>query len=441
MSCFNFRRNYSGGAADLLAPSQGLSEHHASSTAPTVLPSHPSLSNTSSYYDGYPVVSTMTKPAFIPSRGQMGVPDDFIMSPHPSLHMEHAQSTEFPFPQMAPPQPPVPAPVHMPAVGRPKPCPVQVGEKGQSSSRYPPGLNLRTPSFFKRSSYKSIATPPLTPSTPSPPHSDDLFLPEPEDDAPISHEDQHAPVADDMKCDEPTEQQDVAEDEEVTTSSRMLRNHELHPVFAESYVILAELGTGGFGFVVKGVRVSDGVPVAIKFIIKDNMPEHARVTSPLWNNGRTMLPSEAAMLMRINHPGIVGFVDLFEDKNFFYLVRLPFLGSLFLHADTTAFHQVMEHHGSAWSGVDIDPGKQNQAVVSNKSASKSGKPVRPPLCFRRSSCDLFECIEQKKLSEDEARLIFAQMVSVIHYLDANSISHMDIKDENVVIDQNLKVRG
>lgn len=103
--------------------------------------------------------------------------------------------------------------------------------------------------------------------------------------------------------------------------------------------------------------------------------------------------------------------------------------------------QVMEHHGSAWSGVDIDPTKQNQPVFANMRESKSGKPVRPPLCFRRSSCDLFECIEQKKLSEDEARLIFAQMVCIIHYLDVNSISHMDIKDENVVIDRTLKVRA
>jgi serine/threonine protein kinase len=61
---------------------------------------------------------------------------------------------------------------------------------------------------------------------------------------------------------------------------------------------------------------------------------------------------------------------------------------------------------------------------------------------RRVSHDLFECIEQsehKKLSEVQARYVFSQVVDAVHYLDCQGIAHGDIKDENLVIDKNLKV--
>ena len=70
-------------------------------------------------------------------------------------------------------------------------------------------------------------------------------------------------------------------------------------------------------------------------------------------------------------------------------------------------------------------------------------PSAPPKFTRRPSHDLFECIEQskhKRLSEDEARYIFAQVVEAVHYLDSQGITHCDIKDENLVIDADLRVR-
>jgi len=43
------------------------------------------------------------------------------------------------------------------------------------------------------------------------------------------------------------------------------------------------------------------------------------------------------------------------------------------------------------------------------------------------------------LSEDQARYVFAQIVDAVHYLDEQGVSHRDIKDENIVIDKDLKV--
>jgi serine/threonine protein kinase len=66
---------------------------------------------------------------------------------------------------------------------------------------------------------------------------------------------------------------------------------------------------------------------------------------------------------------------------------------------------------------------------------------QPPL--RRPSHDLFECIEQskdKRLSESQARFVFAQIVEAVHYLNSQGVTHCDIKDENILVDSYLNVR-
>lgn len=65
-----------------------------------------------------------------------------------------------------------------------------------------------------------------------------------------------------------------------------------------------------------------------------------------------------------------------------------------------------------------------------------------PDISRRASHDLFECIEQsedKRLPEAQARYVFTQIVDVVHYLNELGVAHRDIKDENIVIDESLKV--
>ena len=85
------------------------------------------------------------------------------------------------------------------------------------------------------------------------------------------------------------------------------------------------------------------------------------------------------------------------------------------------------------SEAEIPKLSYTQLPISQNSRSDIG---------RRASHDLFECIEQsenKRLTDLQARYVFAQVVNVVDYLDKQGITHRDIKDENLVIDKNLKV--
>jgi serine/threonine protein kinase len=129
----------------------------------------------------------------------------------------------------------------------------------------------------------------------------------------------------------------------------------------------------------------------------------------------------------------------------------------------------MEHHGSPWAAPEkrkknpsknsspyslpalaaaakeTGPKYADQLCVEPAEISPSSSPssslVAPPPMVRRLSCDLFECIEQhSRLPEDKARHVLGQVANIIHALDRQGICHRDIKDENIVVDQDFNVR-
>ncbi|KIJ18871.1 hypothetical protein PAXINDRAFT_26938, partial [Paxillus involutus ATCC 200175] len=165
--------------------------------------------------------------------------------------------------------------------------------------------------------------------------------------------------------------------------------HYLNPAFAQLYLVGDELGSGGYGFVMTALHRRLNSEVAVKFVIKEKVPEQAWINHDTW--GR--IPMEVMLLRIVDHENIVKCLDIFEDELFFY------------------------------SGVSLD--------------------VPGPHYTHRPSHDLFECIEQtkhKRLSERQARYIFAQVVEAVYYLDSRGITHRDIKDENLVIDKDFKVK-
>lgn len=99
-------------------------------------------------------------------------------------------------------------------------------------------------------------------------------------------------------------------------SRRFPPSHRLHPDFVQSYALDAELGSGGYGFVMTAKHRSSGFEVAVKFILKAKMPKHAWSVD---DSGRPV-PIEAKLLSVLQHPGIVKLYGLYEDELYFYLV-------------------------------------------------------------------------------------------------------------------------
>uniref|UniRef100_A0A3B3YLT8 Serine/threonine-protein kinase n=1 Tax=Poecilia mexicana TaxID=48701 RepID=A0A3B3YLT8_9TELE len=137
------------------------------------------------------------------------------------------------------------------------------------------------------------------------------------------------------------------------------------------------IGSGGFGSVFSGNRLSDGLPVAIKKIPRDKVYCWARLTDEL-----KKVPIEIALLQRLcevgGHGGVISMLDWFEVEG-------------------QGFMLVME---------------------------------RPLQCQ-----DLFDLVtDSGGLPERLALRFFRQTVEALKFVHAHGIVHRDVKDENILVD-------
>ncbi|KAG9011211.1 hypothetical protein FRB94_008810 [Tulasnella sp. JGI-2019a] len=95
-------------------------------------------------------------------------------------------------------------------------------------------------------------------------------------------------------------------------------DHYLDPDFVLSYHLEAEIGVGGFGFVMTARHRATGVEVAVKFIDKDKIPDDHIVEDISLG---CFVPIEVSILRMINHKGVVKFLEFTQDDKFYYLVQ------------------------------------------------------------------------------------------------------------------------
>lgn len=239
------------------------------------------------------------------------------------------------------------------------------------------------------------------------------------------------------------------------------RGYQLHSEFVNNYDVLEELGSGGtlrgtsscepslsimgtlgYGVVVRAVRKADQQELAVKLMWSHKIPADNWVCVTGWDTRLPAqvcnVPKEAWILRNIHCEGVVRFVDLFSDDIFVYLV--------------------MAYFGSPWNAAAPVPIQSAKLLRTAAAIKQIHKVVRPPVparkgslpliqpparpeFVRRSSCDLFECLEQHDfMPEALAKGIFRQIVDSVAYLHTAGVVHCDLKDENIVINADYRVK-
>jgi len=142
----------------------------------------------------------------------------------------------------------------------------------------------------------------------------------------------------------------------------------------ENYYIKKKLGSGNFGSVKLGIYIPTKEKVAIKIIEKSKLTDNSDIIR---------LQRELEILIKVNHPNIVRARDIFEDKDFYYIV------------------------------MDYCEGD-----------------------------DLYNYIMKKgQLSEEESSFYFYQLINGVEYIHSLGIAHRDLKPENILLtkDHILKI--
>ncbi|KAL0149405.1 hypothetical protein M9458_055290, partial [Cirrhinus mrigala] len=160
------------------------------------------------------------------------------------------------------------------------------------------------------------------------------------------------------------------EDERPSTSHRRPAKRSRREAYAKGPL----LGRGGFGSVFAGIRRSDGLPVAIKYVSKSRTPETLKV------EGHGRLPLEVALMTLVSSapacPNVLRLLEWFDHRR--------------------RYTMILE---------------------------------RPVPCQDLQSF----CEENGYLDESLAKKVLLQLISALKHCESRGVLHRDVKPENLLI--------
>ncbi|KAJ3000866.1 hypothetical protein HDV02_002329 [Globomyces sp. JEL0801] len=205
-------------------------------------------------------------------------------------------------------------------------------------------------------------------------------------------------------------QQQVKMTREAFLAELMAGNMQLCDAFASKYDVGDLLGDGAFGFVFTATKKEDQVEVAVKFI------ERAKISNWVtYEKTGEHMPSEIHTLLTLNHPNIIKYIEHINESDYILLVT--------------------ELHGTPWDASNLQLDPKNNPGLKFKFRPKV------PKGKRRTSCDLFECIDaHTRIPIPKAKFLFTQVVLACEYLFDKKLVHRDIKDENICVNERYVVK-
>lgn len=282
-------------------------------------------------------------------------------------------------------------------------------------------------------------------------------------------------------------------------SSKASHNREqlLATLVSKGFEWTETLGEGASGLVLAAsFKNPEKRMCAIKCIQKDRIPLCG------WRRDRSrgMLPLEVFILSRLSHSSIIGFLDVFEDSKYFYLVTeihghptwlpgndrkeqlpsciidcasglpspapscscisgsmdsstLPPLTVPLFSADETCHSGPRENDAWLTPGAEFSPAQDaTRSLPSSPVAIEKKSPMLKKL-KRSNSRDLFEFCTRRRhalhptshstafLTPTQIQHIFSQICQALYYLHTqHNLAHLDLRDENIVIDDSLVIK-